>query len=51
MEQEKKDKMIGVRLTDRQYEQVQKLVREKYITASTLGRVLIEMWLRQEVKI
>jgi hypothetical protein len=51
MEQEKKDKVIGVRLTDRQYNEVMKLAKEKYITASTLGRVLIEMYLRQEVQI
>ena len=51
MKQEKKDKVIGVRLTDNQYKEVMKLVKEKYITASTLGRVLFEMYLREEVKI
>ena len=51
MEQEKKDKVIAVRVTPKQYAQVKKLATKKYITASTLGRVLIEMYLREEVKI
>jgi len=51
MEQEKKDKVIAVRVTPKQYAEVKELVKQKYITASTLGRVLIEMYLRQEVKI
>jgi len=49
MEKEKREKVIAVRLTERQYNQVKELVKEKYITASTLGRVLFEMYLRQEV--
>jgi hypothetical protein len=51
MEQERKDKVITVRVTPRQYAQVKELVKEKYITASTLGRVLFELYLRQEVQI
>jgi hypothetical protein len=51
MEQERKDKVITVRVTPRQYAQVKELVKEKYITASTLGRVLFELYLRQEVHI
>jgi hypothetical protein len=51
MEHERKDKVIAVRVTPKQYAQVKELVKEKYITASTLGRVLIEMYLRQEVQI
>lgn len=51
MKEEKKDKIVAVRLTQRQYAMVKELVKEKYITVSTLGRVLIEMYLRQEVKI
>jgi len=51
MEQEKKDKVITVRVTPKQYEQLKELVKKRYITTSTLGRVLFEMYLRQEVKI
>ena len=51
MAQEKKDKVIAVRVTPKQYAQVKEMVKEKYITASTLGRVLFELYLREEVKI
>jgi hypothetical protein len=36
-----------VRLTVRQYAQVKELVKQKYITVSTLGRVLIKLYLRE----
>lgn len=51
MEVEKKEKVLGIRLTQNQFEKVQKAVKEKHITASTLARVLIEMYLRKEVHI
>ena len=51
MKKEKKEKVIGVRLTPAQYEQLHKDAEVKHVTASTVGRVLIEMYLRQEVSI
>ena len=51
MKKEKKEKVVGIRLTPTQYQQVHKIAEGKHITASTIGRVLIEMFLRQEVSI
>lgn len=51
MKKEKKEKVVGIRLTPRQYEDLHRNAEVKHITASTVGRVLIEMYLRQEVSI
>lgn len=51
MKKEKKEKVIGVRLTPAQYEQVHRAAEVKHVTASTIGRVLFELYLRQEVSI
>jgi hypothetical protein len=51
MKKEKKEKVVGVRLTPTQYTQLHKAAEGKHVTASTVGRVLIEMFLRQEVRI
>lgn len=51
MKTEKKEKVVGVRLTQAQYEQVMQLAKDRYLTASTLGRILFELYLRQEVTI
>ena len=47
----KKDRVIGVRVTEEQYRELQRVSEKKYITCSTLGRVLFEMFLRQEIRI
>jgi hypothetical protein len=49
--EEKKERVIGVRVTQEQYCEIQRVIREKYITKSRLGRILFELFLRQEVSI
>lgn len=51
MTEEKRSKVIGVRITQRQYEEIRQVIKDKYITPSCLGRILIEMFLRREVRI
>jgi hypothetical protein len=51
MKEEKRDKVIAVRVTPKQYAEVRELVKQKYITPSTLGRILIEKFIQEEVKI
>ena len=51
MKTAKKEKVIGVRLTPKQYQDINRIAGERYLTASTLGRLLFEMYLRHEVKI
>lgn len=51
MKAEKKERVIGVRLTPVQYQDINSIARERHITASTIGRLLFEMYLRREVKI
>jgi len=51
MERVKKEKVIGVRVTAEQYELIQGLVQKRFITPSTLGRVLFEKFIREEVQI
>jgi len=47
----RKEKVIGVRLTPAQYQDINRLAEERYLTASTLGRLLIQMYLRKEITI
>jgi len=47
----RKEKVIGVRLTPAQYQDINRLAEERYLTASTLGRLLIQMYLREEITI
>lgn len=49
--EEKKDRVIGVRVTAEQYMQIKRVIKEKHISRSCLGRILFEMFLRQEVSI
>lgn len=47
----KKERVIGVRVTPEQYDEILREVRKKHITKSCLGRVLFEKFLREEVRI
>ncbi len=51
MEEEKKVKVIAIRVTQEQFDGIKRAVKEKHINKSTLGRVLFELFLRQEVNI
>jgi hypothetical protein len=51
MKEEKRDKIVAVRLRPTQYAQVRELVKTKYLTPSTLGRILIEKFIQREVQI
>jgi hypothetical protein len=51
MKTNKKEKVIGVRLTPVQYQDINRLAEERYLTASTLGRILFQMYLRNEITI
>ncbi len=51
MKKEKKAATIGVRLTPAQYKQFNHLAEEMYLTGSSLGRILFEMYLRKEITI
>ncbi len=49
--EEKKSRVIGVRVTQEQYSEIQRLSKLKYINGSCLGRILFELFLREEVSI
>ena len=51
MKTDKKEKVIGVRLTAAQYENINRLAEERYLTVSKLGSLLFEKYLRSEIKI
>lgn len=51
MQKQKKEATIGVRLTPQQYEEFNLIASARYLTASTLGRLLFEMYMRKEVLI
>jgi hypothetical protein len=51
MKTEKKERVIGVRLTPMQYEDINRLAGERHISASVLGRLLFEKYLRKEIQI
>ncbi len=51
MKAQKKEKVVGVRLTPVQYQDINRIAGERYITASTLGRLLFEKYLRNEITI
>lgn len=46
-----KERVISIRVTPKQYQEVQEAVTQKHMSMSTLGRVLMEMFLRREVNI
>lgn len=48
---QRKEKVVGVRLTNSQYQDINHLAEARYLTASTLGRLLFEMFLRNEITI
>ena len=51
MSKELRSKIVGVRLTSAQFDRLQRVAQNKSISASTIGRILIEMFLRQEVNV
>lgn len=51
MKQNKKEKVVSVRLSNREYEEIHRMAQSRYLTAGAIGRILIEMFLRKEVKI
>ncbi len=51
MDKTVKEKVISIRVTPQQYEEVQEAVSQRHMSMSTLGRVLLTLFLRQEVNI
>ena len=51
MKTENRTAVIGVRLTPEQYKEFNRVAEERYLTASTLGRLLVEKYLRREIRI
>jgi hypothetical protein len=51
MKAQKKERVIGIRLTPLQYQDINRLAGERYLTASTLGRLLFEKYLKNEIRI
>lgn len=51
MDKTVKEKVISIRVTPKQYEEVQAAVTQRHMSMSTLGRVLLSMFLHKEVEI
>lgn len=51
MKQNKREKVVSIRLSSGEYEEIHRMAQDKYLTASTIGRILIEMFINKEVKI
>lgn len=51
MTEEKKKVVLGVRLSEDQYKRIRQYAKEKYSTASTIGRVLVELLLRGQIEL
>jgi len=51
MKQNKREKVVSVRLSSGEYEEIRRMAQDKYLTASAIGRILIEMYIKAEIKI
>lgn len=51
MKQNIKEKVVSVRLSKGEYEAIRRMAQDKYLTASAIARILIQMLINKEVKI